>query len=102
MIEAMPNPDTVVVRDDVQYDMLVTLDEDRKDAKYSSYIFAGKDGKLYEYVRLFPRDKFQIQVYTGGWDGMWPNVIEKFDITKYFNAIIELDPIFAEHINVVK
>ena len=102
MIEAMPNPDTVVVRDDVQYDMLVTLDEDRKDAKYSSYIFAGKDGKLYEYVRLFPRDKFQIQVYTGGWDGMWPNVIEKFDITKYFNAITELDPIFAEHINVVK
>ena len=36
MIEAMPNPDTVVVCDDVQYDMLVTLDEDRKDAKYSS------------------------------------------------------------------
>ena len=33
---------------------------------------------------------------------MWPNVIEKFDITKYFNAITELDPIFAEHINVVK
>lgn len=73
----------VTASDDYEYDIAITLNEDRRLSDYATEIFFGKDGRVYEYLSLYPGEKFEIYVTQG------LNTIEIFDITPYISTVTE-------------
>lgn len=67
-----------------KYDMEFTFDQRRKEEKYVSEIFCGKDGKMYEYATIYNTEKIEIVVTDGS------RIIDRLNIVHMINPISEL------------
>lgn len=52
----------IIPNNSYNYDIIFTFDERRKEDKYVSQIFCGKDGKMYEYATIYDSEKIEIVV----------------------------------------
>ncbi len=68
-----------------KYDIIFTFDERRKDDKYVSQIFCGKDGKMYEYATIYDSEKIEIVVKN-----FWGTEVDRINIIPQINPISEL------------
>ncbi|WP_411676882.1 C39 family peptidase [Caproicibacter sp.] len=56
---------SVTPNSDYHYDLEYTLDAKRENDKYVSYIFLGDGGKMYEYAKMYDKEKIEIVVTQG-------------------------------------
>lgn len=75
----------IVPNDSYNYDIVFTFDERRKEDKYVSQIFCGKDGKMYEYAHIYNSEKIEIVVkdFLG-------TEIDRINIMPQINPVSEL------------
>ena len=67
-----------------KYDIEFTFDERRKDDKYVSQIFCGKNGKMYEYATIHDTEKIEIVVTDGS------KTVDRLNIIPMINPVSEL------------
>lgn len=68
-----------------KYDIEFTFDKRRKDDKYVSQIFCGKNGKMYEYATIHDTEKIEIVVKD-----FWGTEIDRINILPQINPVSEL------------
>lgn len=75
----------IVPNNSYNYDIIFTFDERRKEDKYVSQIFCGKDGKMYEYAHIYNSEKIEIVVkdFLG-------TEIDRINILPQMNPLSEL------------
>lgn len=74
----------ITLSDSYKYDMEFTFHQRRKEEKYVSEIFCGKDGKMYEYAKIYDGEKIEIVVTDGS------RIIDRLNITSMINPVSEL------------
>lgn len=75
----------IIPNDSYKYDIEFTFDERRKEDKYVSQIFCGKDGKMYEYATIYDSEKIEIVVKD-----FWGTEIDRINILPQINPVSEL------------
>lgn len=75
----------IIPNNSYNYDIIFTFDERRKDDKYVSQIFCGKDGKMYEYATIYNSEKIEIVVKD-----FWGTEIDRINILPQINPVSEL------------
>ena len=75
----------IIPNDSYKYDIEFTFDERRKEDKYVSQIFCGKDGKMYEYAHIYNSEKIEIVVKD-----FWGTEIDRINILPQINPVSEL------------
>lgn len=75
----------IIPNNSYNYDIIFTFDERRKEDKYVSQIFCGKDGKMYEYAHIYNSEKIEIVVkdFLG-------TEIDRINILPQMNPLSEL------------
>lgn len=75
----------IIPNNSYNYDIIFTFDERRKEDKYVSQIFCGKDGKMYEYAHIYNSEKIEIVVkdFLG-------TKIDRINILPQMNPLSEL------------
>lgn len=75
----------IIPNNSYNYDIIFTFDERRKENKYVSQIFCGKDGKMYEYAHIYNSEKIEIVVkdFLG-------TEIDRINILPQMNPLSEL------------
>lgn len=75
----------IIPNNSYNYDIIFTFDERRKEDKYVSQIFCGKDGKIYEYAHIYNSEKIEIVVkdFLG-------TEIDRINILPQMNPLSEL------------
>ncbi len=75
----------IIPNNPYNYDIIFTFDERRKEDKYVSQIFCGKDGKMYEYAHIYNSEKIEIVVkdFLG-------TEIDRINILPQMNPLSEL------------
>lgn len=75
----------IIPNNSYNYDIIFTFDERRKEDKYVSQIFCGKDGKMYEYAHIYNSEKIEIVVkdFLG-------TEIDRINILPQINPVSEL------------
>ena len=75
----------IIPNNSYNYDIIFTFDERRKEDKYVSQIFCGKDGKMYEYAHIYNSEKIVIVVkdFLG-------TEIDRINILPQMNPLSEL------------
>ena len=75
----------IIPNNSYNYDVIFTFDERRKEDKYVSQIFCGKDGKMYEYAHIYNSEKIEIVVkdFLG-------TEIDRINILPQMNPLSEL------------
>lgn len=75
----------IIPNNSYNYDIIFTFDERRKEDKYVSQIFCGKDGKMYEYAHIYNSEKIEIVVkdFLG-------TEIDRINIMPQINPVSEL------------
>uniref|UniRef100_UPI0025F20B2C C39 family peptidase n=1 Tax=uncultured Ruminococcus sp. TaxID=165186 RepID=UPI0025F20B2C len=75
----------IIPNDSYKYDIEFTFDERRKEDKYVSQIFCGKEGKMYEYATIYDSEKIEIVVKD-----FWGTEIDRINILPQINPVSEL------------
>lgn len=75
----------IIPNDSYKYDIEFTFNERRKEDKYVSQIFCGKDGKMYEYATIYDSEKIEIVVKD-----FWGTEIDRINILPQINPVSEL------------
>ena len=73
----------IIPNDSYKYDIEFTFDERRKEDKYVSQIFCGKDGKMYEYATIYDSEKIEIVVKA-----FWGTEIDRINILPQINPCL--------------
>lgn len=75
----------IIPNNSYNYDIIFTFDERRKEDKYVSQIFCGKDGKMYEFAHIYNSEKIEIVVkdFLG-------TEIDRINILPQMNPLSEL------------
>ena len=69
---------------DYSYDIEYTFDSRRESDPYISYIFLGKDGNMYEYLKLYEGEKIEIVVKNG------LNQVDRLNLVTLISPITKL------------
>lgn len=75
----------IIPNNSYNYDIIFTFDERRKEDKYVSQIFCGKDGKMYEYAHIYNSEKIEIVVKN-----FWGTEVDRINIMPQINPVSEL------------
>lgn len=75
----------IIPNNSYNYDIIFTFDERRKEDKYVSQIFCGKDGKMYEYATIYDSEKIEIVVKN-----FWGTEVDRINIMPQINPVSEL------------
>lgn len=75
----------IIPNNSYNYDIIFTFDERRKEDKYVSQIFCGKDGKMYEYATIYDSEKIEIVVKN-----FWGTEVDRINILPQINPVSEL------------
>lgn len=75
----------IIPNNSYNYDIIFTFDERRKEDKYVSQIFCGKDGKMYEYATIYDSEKIEIVVKN-----FWGTEVDRINIMPQINTVSEL------------
>lgn len=75
----------IIPNNSYNYDIIFTFDERRKEDKYVSQIFCGKDGKMYEYATIYDSEKIEIVVKN-----FLGTEVDRINIMPQINPVSEL------------